>query len=78
MTARRWRSCGTSTTKRGFPQGLEEPDLALLRVVVDRAEYWNAPSGTMAEIAGLLNVSAIGGPCAAGENQKIGLTGAGA
>jgi general stress protein 26 len=53
-----------------FPQGLEEPDLALLKVDVERAEYWDAPSGTMAEIAGLLKVPADG------ENEKIDLAGA--
>ena len=64
--------------KAWFPQGLEEPDLALLRVDVERAEYWDAPSGTMAEIAGLLKVPATRGPSAAGENEKIDLTGTGA
>ena len=64
--------------KAWFPQGLEEPDLALLRVDIERAEYWDAPSGTMAEIAGLLKVPATRGPSAAGENEKIDLTGTGA
>ena len=64
--------------KAWFPQGLEEPDLALLRVDVERAEYWDAPSGMMAEIAGLLKVPATGGQSAAGENEKIDLTGTGA
>ena len=40
-----------------FPQGLEDPDLALLKVTVQHAEYWDAPSGTMAEIAGLWEAS---------------------
>jgi len=40
-----------------FPQGLEDPDLALVKVEVTRAEYWDAPVGTMAEIAGLLEAS---------------------
>ena len=61
-----------------LPHGLENPDLALLRVDVERAEYWDAPSATMAEIAGLLKVPATRGPSAAGENEKIDLTGAGA
>jgi general stress protein 26 len=61
-----------------LPHGLENPDLALLRVDVERAEYWDAPSGTMAEIAGLLKVPATRGPSAAGENEKIDLTGTGA
>jgi general stress protein 26 len=26
-----------------FPQGVEDPDLALLCVTVDRSEYWEAP-----------------------------------
>ena len=59
-----------------FPQGLEDPDLALLRVDVEQAEYWDAPSGTMAEIAGLLRVPAASGPSVAGENEKINLAGA--
>lgn len=28
-----------------FPQGVEDPDLALLCVTVERAEYWEAPGG---------------------------------
>jgi hypothetical protein len=55
---------------------LEEPDLALLKVDIERAEYWDAPSGTMAEIAGLLKVRAASGPSTGGENEKIDLTGA--
>jgi general stress protein 26 len=56
--------------KAWFPRGLEEPDLALLRVDVERAEYWDAPSGTMAEIAGF--VKAAGGrPADIGENEKV-------
>ena len=57
--------------KAWFPQGLEEPDLALLRVDIERAEYWDAPSGTMAEIAGFVKAAAIGRPADVGENEKI-------
>ena len=28
---------------RWFPRGLEDPDLALLEVRIDKAEYWHAP-----------------------------------
>ena len=59
-----------------FPQGLEDLDLALLRVDVERAEYWDAPSGTMAEIAGFVKTSADSRPDDVGENEKIDLTGA--
>ena len=57
-----------------YPQGLQDPDLALLNVQVERAEYWDAASGTMAEIAGLLSLPGEDGTSAAGENEKIDLT----
>lgn len=55
--------------KAWFPRGLEEPDIGLLKVTIQRAEYWDAPSGMMADIAGLFF-----GPAVA-ENEKIDLTG---
>jgi hypothetical protein len=33
-----------------FPLGAEDPDLALLRVRVDRAEYWDAPNGRVVHL----------------------------
>jgi general stress protein 26 len=36
-----------------FPKGLEDPDLALLKVVVSRAEYWDSP-GTLAMVGEIL------------------------
>ncbi len=35
-----------------FPAGLDDPDLALLKVTIEAAEYWDAPSGTMMAVAG--------------------------
>ncbi|MGH9631698.1 MAG: pyridoxamine 5'-phosphate oxidase family protein [Bryobacteraceae bacterium] len=31
--------------KAWFPKGLDDPDLALLKVQVNKAEYWDSPSG---------------------------------
>ncbi len=33
-----------SILKTWFPKGLDEPDIALLKVHVTKAEYWDAPS----------------------------------
>lgn len=33
--------------RRWFPAGKQDPDLAALRVRIDRAEYWDEPSGQM-------------------------------
>lgn len=38
--------------KAWFPEGLEDPELRLLRVDVQRAEYWDSPSSTMVQLVG--------------------------
>src|SRR5438128_1705005 len=40
--------------KAWFPKGPDDPDLALLRVEVERAEYWDAPSSTMVHLVGFV------------------------
>jgi general stress protein 26 len=45
------------TLKAWFPKGLEDPDIALLKVMPDRAEYWDEAGGklvTLFKIAGAL------------------------
>ena len=57
------------------PQGLEDPDLALLKVSVERAEYWDAPSGKLVQLYGFVKALATGkrpGDEIA-DNQKIDL-----
>jgi general stress protein 26 len=39
------------TFKTWFPQGLEDPDLALLKVTVSRAAYWDSQTGSMVQLA---------------------------
>lgn len=38
-----------------FPNGPDEPKLALLRVSVEKAEYWDSPSSKVAPLAGFSN-----------------------
>jgi general stress protein 26 len=40
--------------KLWFPQGLDDPDLALLRVRVEQAEYWRSHGGAVVAITGML------------------------
>jgi general stress protein 26 len=40
ILARRWRP----ELERWFPAGLDEPELALIQVIPEEAEYWEAPS----------------------------------
>ena len=39
--------------KAWFPGGLEDPDLALIRVDVESVEYWDAGTGAVAYVIGL-------------------------
>ena len=50
----------TPAAKAWFPRGLDDPDLALLRVAVERAEFWDAPAGKMVQLAGMLKAIATG------------------
>lgn len=57
--------------KAWFPDGLDDPELALLQVHVTKAEYWDAPSSKMVQLAGFLKAIATGKPFAPGENEKL-------
>ncbi|MES2637906.1 MAG: pyridoxamine 5'-phosphate oxidase family protein [Myxococcota bacterium] len=41
------------TLQAWFPDGLDDPDLCLLRVRIDKAETWNAPVGNLIQVARL-------------------------
>jgi general stress protein 26 len=53
--------------KAWFPQGTSEPDLALLKVDVERAEYWDAPSSPVARAIAVVK----GAPAQAGEHRRL-------
>ena len=59
-----------------FPKGLDDPELALLRVDVTKAEYWDAPSSTFVHLVGFVKAVATGQTYAPGENKKLDLEGA--
>lgn len=46
--------------KAWFPDGLEDPSIALLRVDVTAAEYWDAPSSTLVQLVGFVKAVATG------------------
>lgn len=57
--------------KAWFPDGPENPDLALLKVSVESAEYWDAPSGKMGLFYSIAKGIATGGKNPEGENRKL-------
>jgi general stress protein 26 len=54
-----------------FPGGKDDPDVALLRIDVTQAEYWDAPNSKMVHAYGYLKAKLTGKPPAGGENEKI-------
>ena len=52
----------SSAVKVWFPKGEDDPDVALLRVTIDKGEYWDAPSGTMLYLFGLAKAALTGEP----------------
>ena len=61
--------------KAWFPKGLDDPNIALLRVDVDKAEYWDAPSGKIIQMIGFAKAMLTGKPYGdeALEHKKVNL-----
>lgn len=59
--------------KAWFPKGLDDPNLCLLKISVELAEYWDAPSSKIVELFGMVKAIATGQEADYGENKKINL-----
>ena len=57
--------------KAWFPDGPDDPDVALLKVHVSKAEYWDAPSSLAAHVFGLVKATLTGKPATPGEDVKV-------
>jgi len=54
-----------------FAGGPEDPKAALLKVEVEGAEYWDAPSSTFVHAWGYVKARLTGEPPKAGDNDKV-------
>ncbi len=54
-----------------FPKGLDDPDLALLKVEVEHAEYWDQHAGLVEIAAGFVKVKVTGEESDAGYGTKV-------
>jgi general stress protein 26 len=59
--------------KAWFPEGLEDPNLCLLKIPVESAEYWDAPSSKLVQLFGMVKAIATGQEADYGENKRINL-----
>jgi general stress protein 26 len=67
---RRIHDLWTPFAKPWFPNGPDDPNLALLRVHVERAEYWLSP-GKAAYLIGAAKAAVTGKRTNLGENRKL-------
>lgn len=57
--------------KTWFPKGLEDPEIALLKVEVDSVEYWDSPSSTVVHVYGLAKAMLTGEPPHLGDHKRV-------
>jgi general stress protein 26 len=57
--------------KAWFPKGVDEPDIALLRLTIEKAEYWDSPGGTVAHVFSFVSALVTGKSADWGENKKL-------
>lgn len=65
------RELWNPTLKAWFPEGLDDPELALLCVKVEKAEYWDTPSSRMVQLVGFVKSVLTGQTYEPGDNAKV-------
>ena len=53
------------------PEGVDTPDIALLKVTAERAEFWDGSQSLVAHAVGLVTSLLKGEPAQPGENEKL-------
>ncbi|MDG4756864.1 pyridoxamine 5'-phosphate oxidase family protein [Micromonospora sp. WMMD710] len=54
-----------------FPDGLDTPELTLIKVHASSAEYWDSPNSTVVNLLGYAKAAVTGRPPTAGENHEV-------
>jgi general stress protein 26 len=57
--------------KAWFPKGPDDPDLAILKIEIDKAEYWESPSSKVVQLVGFIKAVVTGTPYSGGEHEKL-------
>lgn len=61
--------------KAWFPNGKDDPELALLKVEAEQAEYWDSSSSAVVHAVGLVKALTTGETYQPGDNEKLQLAG---
>jgi general stress protein 26 len=57
--------------KAWFPDGLDDPDICLMKVTAEKGEYWEASSGKLVELYSFAKALVTGQQADYGENRKL-------
>jgi general stress protein 26 len=57
-----------------FPGGKDDPEIAVLTVRVQEAEYWDAPSNSLVRNFQILKRAVTGGKSSVGEHERLSVT----
>jgi general stress protein 26 len=57
--------------KMWFPEGKDDPEIALLRISLEKAEYWDSPSSTIGYALSFVSSLVTGEEADYGENKKV-------
>ncbi len=57
--------------KMWFPEGKDDPEIALLRISLEKAEYWDSPSSTIGYALSFVSALVTGEQPDFGENKKL-------
>ena len=59
--------------KAWFPEGKDDPNVGLIKVTIDKAEYWDSPNSAVVHLYGVVKAAITGERADPGENKKINL-----
>jgi len=57
--------------KMWFPEGKDDPEVALLQIGLEKAEYWDSPSSTVSYVLSFVSSLVTGKQPDFGENKKL-------
>ena len=57
--------------KAWFPEGLDDPCLALLKIDIEEVEYWDSPNSKLVQLAGFVKAMVTGQQAEGGDYGKI-------
>ncbi len=57
--------------KMWFPEGKDDPEIALLKVSLEKAEYWDSPSSIFGYALSFVSAVVAGKQADFGENRKL-------